>query len=140
MPTADTTSSNGLGGCVSNSYNLLQDYGPSPFVRRNMIFAMANYSGKWGISYNPFLVIQSGRPYNVTCNNDLTGDNFFNNRPAYASSTAPCTGNSHYVQTQYGCLDVLPQPGESLVPTYMGPSPTSIAFNLRVSRSLGLGS
>src|SRR5690242_1018840 len=28
----DTTSSQGLGGYVSNSYNLMQDYGPSPFV------------------------------------------------------------------------------------------------------------
>ena len=108
----DTTSFNGTGGFASNSYNLLQDYGPSPFARRNMVFAMANYSGKWGLSYNPFLVVQSGRPYNVTTNTDLTGDNFFNNRPAYAPSTASCTGNPHYVQTQYGCLDTIPQPDE----------------------------
>jgi hypothetical protein len=135
----NATSFNGTGGMVSNSYNLLQDYGPSPFARRNMLFAMANYSGRWGLSYNPFLVVQSGRPYNVTTNTDLTGDNFFNNRPSYASSAALCTGNPQYVQTQYGCLDVIPQQGESLLPTYMGPSPTSIAFNLRVSRSFGLG-
>lgn len=137
----DTTSSQGLGGYVSNSYNLMQDYGPSPFVRRNMIFAMANYSGKWGLSYNPFLVVQSGRPYNVTVNNDLTGDNFFNNRPAFSPSAGLCSGGSaRYVQTQYGCLDVTPPAsGESLVPTFMGPSPTSIGFNMRVSRSWGLG-
>jgi len=135
----DTTSFNGSGGFASNSYNLLQDYGPSPFARRNMVFFMANYSGRWGLSYNPFLVVQSGRPYNLTTNTDLTGDNFFNNRPAYAPSTASCTGNPQYVQTQYGCLDTNPQPGEALVPTYMGPAPTSIAFNLRVSRSFGLG-
>jgi len=135
----NASSSNGTGGMVSNSYNLLQDYGPSPFARRNMVFAMASYSGKWGLSYNPFLVVQSGRPYNVISNNDLSGDNFFNNRPAYASSSTPCTGNPQYVQTQYGCLDMLPQPGESLVPINMGPSPTAVAFNLRVSRSFGLG-
>jgi hypothetical protein len=135
----NTTSFNGTGGMVSNSYNLHQDYGPSPFARRNMVFAMANYSGKWGLSYNPFLVVQSGRPYNVTTNLDLTGDNFFNNRPSYASNPALCSGNPQYVQSQYGCLDIIPQPGESLVPTYMGPSPTSVAFNLRVSRSFGLG-
>jgi hypothetical protein len=135
----NTTSFNGTGGEVSNSYNLMQDYGPSPFSRRNMVFAMANYSGKWGLSYNPFLVVQSGRPYNVTTTTDLTGDNFFNSRPAYASNAAGCTGNPEYVQTQYGCLDTNPQAGESLVPTFMGSSPTSVAFNLRVSRSFGLG-
>ena len=135
----NTTSFNGTGGMVSNSYNLHQDYGPSPFARRNMVFVMGNYSGKWGLSYNPFLVVQSGRPYNVTTNLDLTGDNFFNSRPSYAANSTSCSGNPQYVQTQYGCLNIIPQPGEYLVPTYMGPSPTSVAFNLRVSRSFGLG-
>jgi hypothetical protein len=53
---------NGNTGTASNSHDLLQDYGTSAFVRRNMVFAMANYTGRWGISYNPFLVVQSGRP------------------------------------------------------------------------------
>lgn len=135
----DTSSANGAGGFVSNSYNLMQDYGPATFVRRNMVFAMASYTGKWGITYNPFLVARAGHPFNVTTNNDLTGDNFFNNRPAYASSSALCTGSSQYVQTLFGCLDTNPQPGESLLPVNMGQSPASVAFNLRVSRSFGLG-
>ncbi len=126
-------------GTASNSYNLLQDYGTSGFVRRHMAFVMASYSGKWGITYNPFFVAQAGRPFDITTNTDLTGDNFYNNRPSYASSPALCSGNSQYVQTEFGCLDTLPQPGDTLVPVNAGPSPTSIAFNLRVSRSFGLG-
>jgi hypothetical protein len=130
---------NGNTGTASNSYDILQDYGTAAFVRRNMVFAMASYTGRWGISYNPFLVVQSGRPFNITTTTDLTGDNFNNNRPSYASSPSLCTGNPQYVQTQFGCLNVLPQIGETLVPVNAGPSPTSIAFNLRVSRSFGLG-
>jgi hypothetical protein len=130
---------NGNTGTASNSYNLLQDYGTSAFVRRHMVFAMANYTGKWGISYNPFLVAQSGRPFNITTNTDLTGDNFFNNRPSFASNSSQCTGNPQYVQTEFGCLNVLPQAGETPVPVNNGHSPTSVAFNLRVSRSFGVG-
>ena len=47
---------NGDTGTASNSYNLKQDYGRASFVRRNMVFLIGNYTGKWGISYNPFLV------------------------------------------------------------------------------------
>ena len=35
---------NGDTGTASNSYNLLQDYGRSSFVRRNMVFLMGNYT------------------------------------------------------------------------------------------------
>jgi hypothetical protein len=126
-------------GTASNSYNLLQDYGTSGFIRRHMLFAMASYTDRWNIEYHPFLVVRSGRPFDITTNTDLTGDNFYNNRPSYASSPALCSGNSQYVQTGFGCLDTLPQPGETLVPVNAGPSPTSIAFNLRISRSFGIG-
>jgi hypothetical protein len=131
-------SANGDTGTASNSYNLLQDYGRSSFVRRNMVFLMGNYAGKWGISYNPFLIAQAGRPFDITTDTDLTGDNFFNSRPAIAASSS-CTGSSRFVQTPIGCLDVQPQSGESLLPTYSGNSPASVAVNLRVSRSFGLG-
>ncbi len=125
-------------GTASNSYNLLQDYGRAGFVRPQMVFLMGNYTGKWGISYNPFLIAQSGRPFNITTDTDLTGDNFFNDRPAYATSSS-CSGSSQYVQTSFGCFDTEPQPGETLLPANIGNSPASVAVNLRVSRSWGLG-
>jgi hypothetical protein len=126
-------------GIASNSYNLMDDYGPASFARRNMFTAMASYTGKWGISYSPMLVVQSGHPFNITTNTDLTGDNFFNSRPAFASSSTQCTGNARYVQTQFGCLDVIPQSGETLLPVNLGRSTSSMALNLRMSRSFGLG-
>ena len=49
---------------------------------------MGNYNGPWGITFNPFLIAQAGRPYNVTSPYDLTGDNFFNDRPSYTSASA----------------------------------------------------
>jgi len=131
---------NGNTGTASNSYNLSQDYGRAGFVRKNMLFLMGNYTSKWGIAWNPFLIAQSGPPFNITTDQDLTGDNFFNNRPSYAASASACsTGSAQYVQTSFGCLDTIPQSGETLLPSNLGNSPASVAVNLRVSRSIGIG-
>ena len=131
---------NGDTGTASNSYNLLQDYGRSAFVRRQMVFLMGNYTGPWGITFNPFLIAQAGRPFNIATNTDLTGDAFFNDRPSYAASASNCAnGGGQYVETSFGCLDVVPQPGETLLPANLGNSPASVAVNLRVSRAFGIG-
>ncbi len=63
-------SNGGAGSNVSNTNNLNQDYGPATFTSRNQIFAMANYSGPWGFRFNPFLIAQSGRPFNITLPTD----------------------------------------------------------------------
>jgi len=73
----DLSYANSDTGTASNSYNLKQDYGRAPFASRNMLFLMGNYTAPWGITFNPFLVAQSGKPFNITTNNDLTGDSFF---------------------------------------------------------------
>jgi len=126
-------------GVASNSYNLTQDYRPAAFASRNSVFLMSNYAGPFGITFNPFLIAQAGRPFNVVTPYDLTGDNFFNDRPTIGSS-ADCTANpTQYIQTPYGCLDSLPQPGETLLGGNVGTGPAAVAVNLRVSRAFGLG-
>jgi uncharacterized membrane protein YgcG len=127
---------NGDTGTASNSYNLSQDYGRASFVRRNMLFLMGNYTGPWAITFNPFLIAQSGKPFNITTENDLTGDNFFNDRPSYATSSSPA---GDVVATSLGNLDTVPQPGETIIPSELGTGPAAVAMNLRVSRSFGIG-
>ncbi|WP_420239759.1 carboxypeptidase regulatory-like domain-containing protein [Telmatobacter bradus] len=124
---------------ASNSYDLSQDYGRAAFVRRNMLYLMSSYTGPWGVSFNPFLVAQAGHPYNIVTNTDLTGDNFYNDRPAYATSSDCSQGSSRYVQTGYGCLDVQPGQNESLIPINLANGPAAVAVNLRINRSIGLG-
>jgi hypothetical protein len=117
----------------------MQDYRPAGFAQRNMVFVMGNYTDRFGITYNPFLVAQSGRPYNFTSPNDLSGDNFFNNRPSLVDSSKCTTGSTQYYQTSDGCLNIIPQTGESIVPGNLGEGPAAVAFNLRVSRAFGIG-
>jgi hypothetical protein len=136
-------SDGGAGGAASNSYNISQDYGRASFASTNMLFTMANYVGPWALRFNPFLIAQSGRPFNILTSNDLTGDNFFNDRPAYADA-ADCSSAANltarrYAQTSFGCLDTLPANNEVPIPANIGNGPAAVAVNLRVSRAFGVG-
>ncbi len=130
-------------GTASNSYELMQDYGRAGFVARNMVFLTGTYSAPWGITLNPFVIAQSGKPFNIVSGLDLNGDNFFNSRPAFAADASLCTSEpAQYIATAYGCMN--PDPGEAVgsyepIPANLGGGPAAVAVNLRVSRSFGLG-
>ena len=125
----------------SNSYNLMLDYGTAFFVRPQTVFVMGSYNGPWGLTFNPFLFAEAGRPYSITLASDLTGDNFFNDRPAYASASqcAPSSGPSSAADTSLGCFSTVVGPSSAIVPADMLSGPPSVAFNLRLSRAIGLG-
>ena len=128
-------SNGGAGSNASNAYNLAQDYGPATFVSRNQVFTMANYSGPWGLRFNPFLIAQSGKPFNVVLPTDPL-NNFNNQRPTYATASTPL-GNQF--QTPWGVVDTVPQPGEKVIPANLGRGPAAVAVNLRISRGFGFG-
>ena len=129
-------SDGGNGSNPSNSYNLRQDYGRASFIHPHWVFLMGNYTGPKGITFNPFLIAEAGHPYNISSPYDLTGDNFFNDRPSYAGPSADPT---NVAQTNFGALDVVPVSGESIVPISLGTSPANVAVNLRLGRSFGIG-
>ncbi len=129
------SNSAGQGGNASDAYNLDQDYGRAAFVSPNMLFAMGNYNGPWKIRFSPFMIAQGGRPYNVTLPTDPL-NNFFNQRPAYATDATPAADK---VVTSLGVFDVAPTYGEKLVPVNLGTGSSAFAFNLRVSRAIGIG-
>ena len=131
----------GAGGtAASNSFNLSDDYGRAAFVSRNQAFIVGNYTAKWGIRFNPFLIAQSGRPFDIVIANDPFGDGFFNHRPAVVGA-ANCTATStRYVsEPGYGCFDTAPTTGEKVVERNAGNGPAAVALNLRISRSFGIG-
>jgi hypothetical protein len=132
----------GAGGATaSNSTNLGQDYGRAAFVSRNQVFLIGNYTARWGIRFNPFLVAQSGKPYDITVGQDLNNDSFFNDRPYVAAASECSAGTAGFFSTSYGCLDTnaTPLTGEKLLSKNAGTGPAAVAVNLRVSRSFGVG-
>jgi hypothetical protein len=131
-------SNGGAGSNASNAYNLDQDYGRAGFVSRNMLFFMANYSAPWGIRVNPFMIAQSGRPFNITLPTD-SENNFYNQRPALAATAECASGSAQYVQTSFGCFNTQSGSSDALIPVNIGHGPAAVAVNLRISRAVGIG-
>ena len=130
----------GSGGSIAaNSQNLSLDYGRAAFVSRNQLFLIGNYVGPWAIRFNPFLIAQSGKPFDITSNQDVNGDSFLNDRPGVVDSSNCTADSAQYLQTSYGCLDTLPVAGETILGNNAGRGPAAVAVNLRISRSFGLG-
>ena len=134
---ASFTRSNSDTGTASNSYDLSQDYGRSSFNSGKQVFLMGNYTGPWKITFNPFLIAQSGRPFDLSVGNDLTGDNFIGqDRPAYATSSTPA---ADLVTNSYGSFNINPGAGQAPIPVNLGNGPAAVAVNLRVARTWGIG-
>ncbi len=124
----------GINSNPSNSENLKADYGRASFDTRSQMFLMASWSTRWGLRFNPFIVLASGKPFNVTVGQDLNGDSFFNDRPAYAQP-----GDTDVVDTSYGAFNVNPAVNEPRVPINLGHGPNLFTFNLRATKSIGFG-
>jgi hypothetical protein len=138
------SSDGGAGSNASNYYDISQDYGPATFASRNQIFAMGSYTGPLALRFSPFLIAQSGKPYNIVLPTDFL-NGFGNQRPGVATA-AQCAGDPNvgtpsqrFYSTQWGCMDKDPVTGEQLIPANLGVGPASVAFNLRLSRTFGFG-
>jgi len=126
----------GAGTFPSFDNNISLDYGRAAFDVRHRVF----FGGTIGLPYNfrlsPFLIAQSGVPFNITTGQDVNGDSIFNDRPAFAT---PQSIPKNVVTNKFGSFDVVPQPGESLVPINSLTSAGRFSLNLRLSKTFGFG-
>ncbi|HXN23248.1 MAG TPA: carboxypeptidase-like regulatory domain-containing protein [Candidatus Dormibacteraeota bacterium] len=125
----------GAGSFPSNPYNLAADYGRAAFDVRHRVFLGGSISLPYGVRASPFVVIQSGSPFNITIGRDLNGDSIFNDRPAFATDLTRPT----VVNNRYGSFDLAPRIGQAIIPINMGNGPARTTVNLRVAKTFGFG-
>ena len=90
-----------------------------------------------GFRLNPFVIASSGPPFNITTGQDLFGDARFTARPALA--TCATTPAANVVQTGFGCFNVTPQTGGSLIPINDAQGSARFTLNARLSKTFGFG-
>jgi len=125
----------GAGTFPANSYDLSSEYGRAAIDVRQRFVLGGSLTVPGGIRVSPFVLVSSGRPYNITIGDDLNRDSLFTDRPAFAS--APDQPGA--VATPYGLLDPNPRPGESIIPRNLGIGPGLVIVNLRVSKTFPIG-
>ena len=131
---SDTT---GAGDFPSNpALPITADYGRAGFDVHHRLFFGGTISLPHGFRVSPFMVANSGAPFNITTGQDLNGDSIFNDRPAFASSTT-LPGNLR--QTSFGNFDVAPVAGETIIPANFGTGQAQFTLNMRVSKTIGIG-
>lgn len=130
----------GTGSLPANPYDLTTEYGRSSFDVRHRAGIFGNIRTFWGISLNPFIMIQSGRPFNITLGRDLNGDTWNTERPAFAGSSANCSDILNFKCTPYGNFKLSFAPGDVMIPRNFGEGPGSVTVNMRVSKTWSFGS
>jgi hypothetical protein len=109
------------------------------------VFLGGSLNSKWNVRLSPFVVVQSGPPFDITTGSDLFGDTLFNGRPGIATDrTLPdcrlsrVSGCVYYYSNNLE-LDPNPKTGEAILPRNFGRGPGSVSVNMRVSKTFGFG-
>ena len=126
----------GLTSFASNSYNIHQDYGRSQYNRHYGFFTGLDADVKWGVHMGAFLAARGGQPFNITTGQDNNGDTLYNDRPSFASATS---NPANVVATSFGTFDTAPQPGESIIPSNYGHSPSFISLQVEAQKTVRFG-
>jgi hypothetical protein len=129
------SNTNGIDSFASNSYDLSLDYGRSAYDVRHRLFLGGTVALPYAFRLNPFVVLASGRPFNITVGQDLNGDSVFNDRPSYATQSS----GANVVSTPWGVFNSQPGIGYTPASPYLGTGTMLATFNLRVSKTFGFG-
>jgi hypothetical protein len=120
----------------ANPYSFAGEYGPAATDVRHRVTFGGSVNTKWNLRISPFVVVQSGAPFDITAGSDLYGTTLFNGRPGIATDP----NKPGLIQTQYGLLDPNPSPGEIILGRNYGRGPGQMRVNLRIAKAIGFGS
>jgi hypothetical protein len=124
----------GASSFPSNQYDLAADYGRASFDIRHRVFMGGAIGLPRGFRLSPFMIFNSGSPYNVTVGQDLSNDSLFNDRPAFAPNlSGNCTSPTLV------CHYVIPPSAYTPIPINYLTGPNHFTLNLRLAKSFGFG-
>ena len=128
----------GISSSPMNPYDIREDYGRAAFDVRHRAFVGGNWNLPHGFSISPFVVANSGAPFNITLGQDLYGTGTFNARPAFAGPNTPV---SNIQKTPWGTFDTSTSPAadEAIIPPNYGTGPGQFSANLRLGKTFGFG-
>jgi hypothetical protein len=125
----------GVGTSPANPYSYQGEYGPAATDIRHRGTIGGSITTRWNIRLSPFVILQSGAPFNITTGSDIYQTTLFNARPGIATDTS----RPGLIPTAYGLLDPSPIPGEKILSRNYGRGPGQFTVNLRLAKTIGIG-
>ncbi|MDX6404963.1 MAG: hypothetical protein QOH70_2418 [Blastocatellia bacterium] len=122
----------------ANSYDASGEWGRGggDVRHRFSVFGTYNNPKLWKLTFSPFIVASSAPPFNITTGIDSNLDRNFADRPSFAGANANCA--SPLIRcTSFGNFNLVPLPGETIIPRNLGKASGSFTANLRITRSFG---
>jgi hypothetical protein len=122
-----------------NSYDLSGEWGRASGDIRHRFTVIGNYNSPfYKLVFAPFILASSGAPFNIITGFDSNQDRITNERPSFAGANANCA--SPFIKcTPFGNFNLLPLPGEQIIPRNYGQAPGYFSVNLRITRTFGFG-
>jgi hypothetical protein len=124
----------GASGFPSNQYDLGADYGRASFGIRNRLFLGGTIGLPHAFRLSPFMIFNSGSPYNVTVGQDLSNDSLFNDRPTFATNIS-----GSCLSPTVACHYVVPTSSYVPIPINYLTGPSQFTLNLRLAKTFGFG-
>src|SRR5262245_25815682 len=136
-----SSNTSGVTSFPSDQYDLALDYGRTAFDIRNRFFLGGTISLPYAFRLSPFMVANSGVPFNVALGQDANNDSVFTDRPTYTQFQAALANAVALGTIRPGVsFDCQPPAGQTVIPIYCGQGPARFALNLRLSKTFGFGS
>jgi hypothetical protein len=129
-------------GQPADPYNLRAEWGPSTYADVRHRFVMGtSIPLPLKVTINPFIVVQSGTPYNITTGLDPNDDGIFTARPELLAgvSEGNCSSANLVYTAKFGCFNVNPAAGAPTIERNYGRGPGSATLMLRLSRTWAFG-
>ena len=122
-----------------NSYDLSGEWGRASGDVRHRFTVFGTYNSPlWKLVFSPFILASSGPPFNIITGFDSNQDRVVNERPSFAGANVNCA--SPFIKcTPFGNFNLLPLPGEQIIPRNFGQAPGYFSLNLRITRTFGFG-
>jgi hypothetical protein len=129
------SNTDGIDTVPPNPYNPSGEYGPAATDVRHRVTFGGSINTKWNLRISPFVIVQSGAPFDLSVGNDIYGTTLFNARPGIATDPS----RPGLIQTQYGLLDPNPSSQERILVRNDGRGPGQMRVNLRIAKAIGFG-
>lgn len=131
-----TNDTDGPGSFPVNSYDFTGEYGRgSGDVRHRFSLFGTITSPWWKLIFSPFVIANTGGPFNITTGRDTNLDRIANERPTFAVLSAYCAVNP----TRCNGIELNGNTSNDIIPRNFGNSPGQISVTLRISRTFGFG-